>query len=144
MVTVQAKFLSGRYRTCWLSRHWSGDPSGSCSLPSCKLSGPHPGTLAHLLLYCEDLEPARKRIASLWAQHLQDKPVLIEIVQKNFINVDKTLALQFLLDCSVLSDVILAKQEFGEVILNSLFYLTRSFCYSLHKARLRLLGRWTY
>ena len=26
---------SGRYRTCWLRRYWSGDPTGSCQVPEC-------------------------------------------------------------------------------------------------------------
>ena len=29
-LTVQLRMSSGRYRTCWLRRHWSGDTSGSC------------------------------------------------------------------------------------------------------------------
>ena len=32
--TIQANMLSGGYHSCWLSRHWSGDSSGTCSLPS--------------------------------------------------------------------------------------------------------------
>ena len=28
--------LSGRFRTCWLSRHWSGKSDGLCSLPNCQ------------------------------------------------------------------------------------------------------------
>ena len=45
---AQARMLSGRYRTCWLSRHWSGDSSGSCTLPACHRD-PSPGTL---ITYC--------------------------------------------------------------------------------------------
>ena len=33
---VQAKMLSGRYRSCWHSRHWVANSSGACSLPSCR------------------------------------------------------------------------------------------------------------
>ena len=43
--TVQAKMLSGRYRLCWLRRHWS-DESGACRLPGC---GMVPGDTAHIL-----------------------------------------------------------------------------------------------
>ena len=43
--TVQAKMLSGRYRTCWLRRHWTQE-SWACRLPGC---GMVPGHVAHLL-----------------------------------------------------------------------------------------------
>lgn len=32
--TVMAKMLSGRYRSCWLRRHWTQE-SGACCLPGC-------------------------------------------------------------------------------------------------------------
>ena len=55
----QVRRISGRFRTCWLARHWSGDLSGSCTLPTCHLN-PTPGTLTHILLECEDLSFARQ------------------------------------------------------------------------------------
>ena len=72
----QARMLSGRYRTCYLARHWSGNSSGNCSLPACSQT-PTPGTLSHILTECEDLLPARLRVFSLWADHMQDNQVLI-------------------------------------------------------------------
>ena len=141
--TVQAKLLSGRYRTCWLSRHWSSDPSGSCSLPHCHLNGPTPGTLQHFLLHCEDLVPARVRVASLWSKTLLGKPCLLPIVEKYFsLCEDENLVIQFLLECSTLPEVVKVQQIEGSWILDTLFYLTRTFCFSMHKARLRLLGKW--
>ena len=77
----QARMLSGRFRTCWLTRHWSGDSSGSCSLPMCRLN-PTPGTLSHILSECVDLSPARQRVFSLWAEYLRDKPSLLPIIRK--------------------------------------------------------------
>ena len=44
--TVQLKMASGRYKTCWLRRYWSGDPSGHCRVPGC--APDTPGTLEHL------------------------------------------------------------------------------------------------
>ena len=143
--TVQAKLLSGRYRTCWLSRHWSSDPSGSCSLPHCHLNGPTPGTLQHLLLYCEDLVPARVRVATLWSKTLLEKPSLLPIVEKYFSSCENEyLVIQFLLDCSTLPEVVKAHQAEGSWVLDTLFYMTRTFCFSMHKARLRLLGKWNH
>ena len=138
---IQAKMLSGRYRTCWLSRHWSGDSSGICSLPTCRLSQT-PGTLSHILTECPDLSPARSRVYSLWANHLKDKQTLFPIVWKYTTQSDTPLFLQFLLDCSVLPDIISETQRNGQSVHDSLFYMTRTLCFSIHKARLKLLGKW--
>ena len=138
---AQAKMVSGRYRTCWLSRHWSGDSSGSCSLPSCRLS-PTPGTLPHILTECEDLAPARQRMISLWADFLKDKPTLLPVIKKYTIECNMSQHIQFLLDCTVLPEVISLVQQHGSSVHDSLLYLTRSYCFSIHKARLKLLGKW--
>jgi hypothetical protein len=51
---VIAKTLSGRYRSCWLRRHWTQE-SGACHLPSC---GQVPDDVAHLLSgECPALRP---------------------------------------------------------------------------------------
>ena len=53
--TVMAKMLSGRYRSCWLRRHWTQE-SGACRLPGC---GMVPGDVAHLLSgECIALQPS--------------------------------------------------------------------------------------
>ena len=48
---------------------------------------------------------------------------------------------QFLLDCSVLPEVIHASQKDSK-ILSLLFKVTRTWCYSMHRARLKMLDRW--
>ena len=137
----QARMLSGRYRTCYLARHWSGNSSGNCSLQNCSQS-PKLGTLSHILTECVDLQPARLRVFSLWADCMERDPELISIVMKYSTSTDPTEFVQFLLDCTVLPEVISLKQQLGTRILDSLFYLTRTFCYSIHKSRLKLLGKW--
>ena len=53
--TVQARMLSGRYRTDWLRRHWTGE-SGACRLPACTFNQ---GDLPHLLTgACPALAPS--------------------------------------------------------------------------------------
>ena len=139
--SVQAKMLSGRYRSCWLSRHWSDDSTGKCSLPTCRLD-PTPGTLSHILTDCLDLGPARQRVFSLWAEFLKDNPLFLPIIVKYTITHNSSHQLQFLLDCTVLPDVISLTQRHGSSVHDSLLYLTRTYCYSLHKERLKLLGKW--
>ena len=48
--------------------------------------------------------------------------------------------LHFLLDPSTGPEVILASQT-GLVNLGSIFYLTRTWCYGIHRRRLQLTGR---
>ena len=47
---------------------------------------------------------------------------------------------QFILDASVHPSVITLVQTYGQDILMPIFYLTRTWCYSLHRERLKLLG----
>ena len=50
--------------------------------------------------------------------------------------------LSILLDCSIIPEVIASAQNEGSNVLNMLFRLTRTWVYSLHKERMKLLGRW--
>ena len=54
---------------------------------------------------------------------------------------DHELWIQFVLDCSVFPSVIAAAQK-DPAVLQLLFRATRTWCYSLHRTRLKLLGRW--
>lgn len=47
---------------------------------------------------------------------------------------------QFLVDPSVLPLVITLRQEYGEEAVSSILYLTRTYCHTLHKSRLKMLG----
>ena len=52
---------------------------------------------------------------------------------------------QFLLDWSVIPELIAAVQDQihdGDDILHHLFHLNRTWVYTLHKERMKLLGRW--
>ena len=96
-----------------------------------------------MLLQCVDLAPARSRIAALWNQTFLCYPELRSVVEACFApNIDEEKSMQFLLDCSTLPEVILLWQQQWDWTMDKLFYLTRSYCYSVHKARLRILGKW--
>ena len=142
LAVCQARMLSGRYRTCWLERHWCAtNPPGNCSLPTCSLT-PTPGTLSHILTKCKDLEPARERVLSLWAAAAQDNPTIQPILTQYSTTTDTALFVQFLLDCTVLPEVIVQSQIEGKKFQAIFLYLTRTFCFSVHKSRLTLLGKW--
>ena len=132
VIPMKSKMLPGRYRTCWLARHWSGDPSGLCCLPTCRSYSPASGSLVHILTECPDLIDARSRVFNLWASFLQDKPKLFQLVKNNTVTYPQLFP-QLLLDCSVLPDVIVATQVHGSSILEDLFYLSRTYCFSISR-----------
>ena len=87
--------------------------------------------------------PARARISALYDHTLSSFPVLSLVVISCFAPThDEEKSVQFLLDCSTLPEVIALRQNQGDWVLDKLFYLTRTYCYSMHKARLRILGKW--
>ena len=135
----QARFLSGRYRSADLTRHWSPhNREGYCALPTCFKQSE---TIEHILVHCESYSDCRRRLCSLWLS-TQNKVILKLIIDA--LTSDTEYLVQFLLDCSVLPNVIRATQIHGAEIMHSLFYLTRSWCFSIHKQRMRALGRWNF
>ena len=138
---IQAQFLSGRYRTEKLCRFWSNNPDGFCLCPSC--SGHEvPEDIEHILLHCGSLSPARLVLSTFTAEYCKKHPHLADILL-SFTNPNHPDFIQFLLDCSSIPQVILFSQEHGREALYHLFKVTRTWCYSLHRNRLKLLGRWT-
>ena len=140
--TVQIKMASGRYRTCWLRRYWSGDPSGHCRVPGC--APDTPGTLEHLATgQCQGLSDATAAASASWARfaaanpHL--KPLLTTMASSN-----PNAFLSFLLDPSTNHLALALSQQLGNHIMDQLCYLTRTWLYTHHTARYRALGLWEY
>ena len=142
-----ALMISGRYMTDFHVRHWSRiNPDGYCQLcmasqhasaSDVNVSSNIPlGTFEHLLLECPVLNETRNKCKSLWINYTLDKPKIKDLV---LINNDCNPSIQLLLDPSACADVIRSSQEFGEGILSHLFYLTRTWCHSLHVRRRKLL-----
>ena len=135
--TVQAKMLSGRYRSCWLRRHWTGE-SGACRLPGC---GQTPGDVAHLLsAECPALQPhLATTLTHLIAMLAPYKELLPPVV--NSLISDRDTATTFLLDPSTNPIVIGLVQQYGPgPVLEPLFRFSRAWIWSAHRARMRLLG----
>ena len=139
--TVQAKMLSGRYRSCWLRRHWTGE-SGACRLPGC---GQVPGDVAHLLsAECPALQPyLASTLPHLLAMLSPDKELLSLVVSAMTSDMDT--ATTFLLDPSTNPTVIALVQQYGQgPVLRPLFSVSRAWIWSAHRARMRLLGLETF
>ena len=135
--TVMGKMLSGRYRSCWLRRHWTQE-SGACRLPGCGLV---PGDVAHLLSgECPALQPhlatTLQHLIAMLAPHPHLLPPVVTALQG-----DRESVTTFLLDPSTDSSVIELVQTYGQVsVLPPLFQAARAWIWSAHRARMRLLG----
>ena len=138
---IQALFLSGRYRTERMCRFWSKNKDGICLLPSCKNIFVSE-TIQHVLLHCSGMNENRRRLKSFTDKIAVDKPVIQQIISTYMNTDDEYLRVQFLLDCSVLPLVISSYQIHGPIIYQQLYRISRTWCRSLHLARLKLLGRY--
>ena len=138
---VQALFLSGRYYTEKLCRFWSENKGGFCLLDSCK-SMNICKTLEHIVLQCTGLSETRRRLLRFTSDYVAAHPYISEIVWTYLYSDSGKVVMQFLIDCSVLPMVILAYKKHGTTVHAHLFRITRTWCKSLHRDRLRALGRY--
>ena len=134
----QARFLSGRYRSESLASHWSTNTNGYCLAPTCNTTVE---TIEHILTECASYRETMRNLCNLWLS--VSNPHVLILVLDALCN-DREYFMQFLLDCSVLPPVILATQRHGSSILEKLFYLTRTWCYAIHRKRMKNLGRWNF
>ena len=145
MANVQLTMISGRYRTEALASHWSLSGSKYCQTPHCTDLGTVED-LRHILAECGALQSTRKNLSDFTAKYCSkiDVPEIVRIILTHC-SVQHPQFCQFLVDCSVLPAVIRAAQEFGSKLVHEhLFRVTRTWCYCLHRDRLRILGRWKH
>ena len=134
----QARFLSGRYRTEYLSRHWTDNAMGFClANEQCESTAED---VRHILLDCPAYSKDRHKLISFWLKTptIEAQQLVLEALS----NTSEYL-LQFIMDCSVLPTVITASQK-NRNILSELFLLTRTWCFVIHRQRMRKLGRWNF
>ena len=138
MATVQAKLLSGRFRTQALCSHWQNNDK------KCKLSLEcnSDEDIPHILKFCISLNQTREKLLNFTRSYCNDHKSIANIALK-LCNIDNPDFCQFLLDCSTIPEVIQLFQQHGPIIHTHLFNITRIWCYSLHRDRLKILGRWT-
>ena len=134
--TVQAKMLSGRYRTCWLRRHFGLGETGACRLPGC---GMVPGDTALLRGECPALLPAlSSTISNLQQQFSSCQQLALPLLSA--LQGDRMQISTFILDPSTNSQVIALRQEFDPEVLLPIFRASRAWVWSVHRTRMRLLG----
>ena len=139
---VQAKMLSGCYVTDKLSRHWSQNKSGICSLLGC--TGQAIGSLDHIMLFCPALSTTRISLINLSLSVALESNLISDIITSAINDPSVKNVMQFLLDCSSLQAVQRLKQNSNHHLISRLFYLTRTWCYSIHRARMTKLGLFQY
>ena len=139
-----ANVLTGRYMTDYHT------PLSLCQLcqadlhsqecPTTSSSNVSLGTLEHQLLDCQSLSTTRENCTLLWRKYCIDKPEVRRIVMlENNGDDHPNTSMQFLLDPSCCPEVICAVQTYGTGILAHVQYLTRTWCYSLHLRRYKIL-----
>ena len=139
---VQFLFLCSQYPCASLTRHWSGEDSlGLCTASPC-LEEQVVETPEHVLLYCPAYTATRHNMLSLCLQ-LQHG-VSHSLMVSYLLGKSEEQLMQALLDCSSLPPVISAAQEHGTKILSDLFYIGRTWCFSIHRERLKRLHHWNF
>ena len=139
---VQALFLSGRYRSERLHRHWTPNNRGGFCRQLCCLNLKNIEDEQHILLHCTAYINERRRLKELSTDMVNALPIIKPILDAYLYDnhTDENIKLQFLLDCSTLPLVIVARQTFGVAVLKPLFKFTRTWCLTIHRRRLKLLG----
>ena len=125
---VQARLLSGRYRCEKLRRHWSENKSGYCELEPC-YSNCKVGSIEHMLLECCALSPSRVGVLDMWNRNLANNQNIARLFY-HYLVIDSSKTVQFLLDPSTLPLVIQMHQSHGSEVMKTIFYLTRTYCFS--------------
>ena len=137
----QAKYLSGRFRTEKLLSHF-----GAGNFPFCQLHPPQNeevvSDLTHHLVHCSALADRLEFLFEYW-KTISNNNIVWKPILKTVQSADEDDFLQFILDCSSVPIVIAAAQEHGKDIYKILYNASWTYCYSLYRARLKLLSQWT-
>ena len=134
---VQLRMLSGRYRVGSLLKHFSPQISGVCEL--CFIEEE---SLSHILIpKCPLLQERKSHLIDYARNILDQSQVCTDIFEDILSEKNYHQFMQFILDCTALPAVIRASQ-LNTNILPLLLKVCRTWCYSIHRTRLKLLGRW--
>ena len=137
-LNIQLKMFLGRYRTEKLGRHWSDNRHGYCVLgPQCSNTQ---DTIAHILVSCPVLECKRETLRNSWLEREAEGPLSLLVREIcTWVTEDQT---AFLLDPLSNPLIISLSQQLGGQIIDKICYLTRTYCFSIHRQRKINLGMW--
>ena len=141
MATVQARMISGGYKSESLCKHWSKNRDGFCLLSPKSVNTVE--DVPHILSSCSGLSDQRRKLFSFTSSYAASVPAIMDLILTLSLPSNPSFV-QFLLDCSCLPEVILATQQHRKEVLGHLFLITRLWVYTVHRERMKLLGRWNY
>ena len=122
------RMQSGRYRTEHLTRHWSKN-YGFCSSFPCR-DMEVTGDLKHFLLHCPAIGARRTVLFNFLIQKSVKWPFLVSLLKG--LGTDEMM--NFLLEPLSLKDVVDMCRADSR-ILNHIFYLCRTYVYTMHLAK---------
>ena len=135
----QMRMMSGRFKCEKLRRHWSQNRAGFCELQPCFSQG-LVGSLEHMLGgECLGLDETRNKLLTLWQISTIDFPRVSSLVQK-YLFICPEESIKLLLDPSVIPEVIQWKQDKHYEDYHKIFYMTRIYCATMHKTKMKMLG----
>ena len=136
MVIQLRMLIQGWYKAGCLTKHFSPANTGIC-----ELCGLEEEDLPHILVpRCPHLLERRNLLVDYSRNILRETPAL-SLIFENALKENEQDFVQFLLDLSVRPDVIKNAQS-DKNTLPLLFKISRTWCYSMHRTRLKMLGRW--
>ena len=137
----QLLFLSRQYPCAERTRHWSeNNKLGLCSHPPCSEMGLVESP-EHILLKCSAYHLTRLNLIA--AAMCTRNPTSHALFIKHLFSNEKKM-MQFLVDPSSIPEVISGAQLYGNDLYNDLFYIGRTWCYSLHREKSKRLGKWNF
>ena len=95
----------------------------------------------HILLICSAYHDTRLNLIAA-ALHTRNQTSHTLFIKHLFSNEKKMM--QFLVDPSSIPEVISCAQSYGSDIYNDIFYIGRTWCFSLHRERSKRLGKWNF
>ena len=137
--SLLARMASGRFRSEYLTRHWSSNRHGYCLADTCYQVQ---GTLQHMLLECPALAATRHRLWNMFLLKSVAFPALIHFLHE-LQQAPPEVFMQFLLDPSAFTEVLDIWKMCGQSAVDHVYYLTRTFVYYLYREKQLLLGFWT-
>ena len=132
---ILARMMSGRYRTDYFARHWTSNKQGLCLIPGCS---DKIGDLQHLLIECSALSNKRANILELLIKKAIMLLPLHSLLGLIFQS-QPELQCHFILDPFSFHDIRFLCNLYGQTIIKFVCYFVRTFAYTIHMERLKLV-----
>ena len=130
--------VSGRFRTEYLSRHWTSNKEVICRLETC--SG-EVGNLEHLLISCPGLEQVRTRMREMMMSRTR-KLLPLNALLAQILQSPPAIQLQFLLEPLAFISISNLCAVYGQTVLDLVYYCVRTYVYYVFRQKQILLGLW--